>query len=565
MPHAADPIDAALARLRAGGGDADDRWRVVEAVFERFRPRAAAAVRGKRDVRRWEQTGDVLAEAALRLHRALETVRPDHARGLFGLMAKKVREVALDFVDKHTGAGGFAGNHATGPGGTAGGSVPGAISAAATETSTPHVLAEWAEFHAAADRLPSDLREVWDLRFYAGLSEQEVSDRLGGGRANGPAAVPGREALARRARAGPTAAGQAAVKPEDTSLLTRWERAGRPDPDAFLSSLDAPLPDPDAREFRRDAAAVRVFGDTGCDIGDTAVAPAKEPAPPVPPDGYRLGVVIGSGGAGAVWSATSPGGNACAVKFTPRTGPLADDEVRGLELLRDVNHPHVIRVYAFWVRPGDVVIAMERATGSLLDLIADQPAGVPAGRILKLFEDAADGLDFMNDRGVRHCDVKPHNLFWIDSGRQVGAGGHERGVVADFGIAQRTDNQITARYGASTVGYTAPEAIAGQIHAHSDQWSLALSWLHLRAGRLPNRAQRSDVQRALAELSRRERSAVRRALREEPDERWDSCGEFVRRVRAAGEPRRGLGRLAVACLAAFLGFGAGVLVGHRLW
>ena len=179
-PSPADPVAVALARLHAGGpsGGESARWAVVEAVFENFRGTARARRRGRRDVRRWEQTGDVLAEAAVRLHQALGTTTPDHPGGVVALMAKKVREVTIDLARRHTGAGGFGGNHHTAapPPGSA---VPAAVRAVATETASPATLAEWTAFHEAAGELPEDTRSVWDLRFYAGLSEEETAARLG--------------------------------------------------------------------------------------------------------------------------------------------------------------------------------------------------------------------------------------------------------------------------------------------------------------------------------------------------------------------------------------------------
>ena len=363
------------------------------------------------------------------------------------------------------------------------------------------------------------------------------------------------------------------ASPALTEHLTRWERAGRPDPRGYLDAAADPPTGAAAGRFLRAAEAVLSFGESGetDPVGaahDTASRAngQRNGAPPVPPAGYVLGEVIGSGGAGTVWAATAPGGMRCAVKFTPRTGPLADDEVTGLEFLRTINHPHVIRVYAFWVRPEAVVIAMERASGSLLDLLADHPGGVPAGRLLDLFAHAAAGLDYMNGRGVRHNDVKPHNIFWVDGGGPVGAGGHERGVIADFGIAQLTDNALTVRRGAFTPAYLPPEVLGGQVHERSDEYALGVSWLHLRLGALPNPPTREDLLAATARLPRRrERRAVRRALEKDPADRWPSCVRLVDELRAAAEPpaRSRWRRAWPLALAAALGL-AGFLLGRYL-
>ena len=107
--------------------------------------------------------------------------------------------------------------------------------------------------------------------------------------------------------------------------------------------------------------------------------------------------------------------------------------------------------------------------------------------------------------------------------------------------------------------------LGNRLHLHSDQWSLALSWLHLRTGRLPNRAVRKEMDAALRGLPRRERAAVRRGLREDPDARWASCSEFVRRLRLAGEPRGWVRRKLVPALALAAAALAGLATGAILW
>ena len=114
----------------------------------------------------------------MRMHRALETTRPDTAGGLFGLFCKKIREVAIDFARKHSGPGGDGGNHRTGRY-AHGGPLPAAVERARAETSSPERLAEWTDFHAAADALPDDVRKVWDLRYHAGMGDEEVASLLG--------------------------------------------------------------------------------------------------------------------------------------------------------------------------------------------------------------------------------------------------------------------------------------------------------------------------------------------------------------------------------------------------
>src|SRR5437763_11106175 len=62
-------------------------------------------------VRRWEETGDVVQNATLRLLRALEAVRPENPRQFFGLAAEQIRRELIDLARHYYGAHGVGANH----------------------------------------------------------------------------------------------------------------------------------------------------------------------------------------------------------------------------------------------------------------------------------------------------------------------------------------------------------------------------------------------------------------------------------------------------------------------
>ena len=64
-------------------------------------------------LRRWEQTGDVLQNAVLRLHRSLATIRPESARQFYGLAAAQIRRELIDLSRHHFGPEGAAAHHHT--------------------------------------------------------------------------------------------------------------------------------------------------------------------------------------------------------------------------------------------------------------------------------------------------------------------------------------------------------------------------------------------------------------------------------------------------------------------
>jgi RNA polymerase sigma-70 factor (ECF subfamily) len=126
-------------------------------------------------VRRWEDADDVGQNAALRLWKALEEVRPATARDFYRLAALQVRRELLDLARHYSGPHGLGANHD---------SVPHRDDASprlpepGTSTLDPGRLAQWTDFHRQVDELPAPLREVFDLLYYQDLPQAEAAALL---------------------------------------------------------------------------------------------------------------------------------------------------------------------------------------------------------------------------------------------------------------------------------------------------------------------------------------------------------------------------------------------------
>lgn len=107
----------------------------------------------------------VLSETWFRLRQALEAARPASVPDFYRLAAHKIRHVLLDMAERQRlrdrREGGPAGPD---PGGQA---------------DDPARLQQWTEFHQAVAALPEAEREVVELRFYAGLTNEEIARVLG--------------------------------------------------------------------------------------------------------------------------------------------------------------------------------------------------------------------------------------------------------------------------------------------------------------------------------------------------------------------------------------------------
>jgi serine/threonine protein kinase len=294
---------------------------------------------------------------------------------------------------------------------------------------------------------------------------------------------------------------------------------------------------------------------TGDQPPDTGSAPTFDPTPssgsrsgkvprleggePVP--GYKLAQRLGGGGFGEVWKAIGPGGFAVALKFIDMGRATGKFELRSLEMMKEVRHAHLITMFGSWQVEDFLIIAMELADQTLLDRLnvfkAKKLAGIPGQELWNYMAEAAKGLDHLNlERRIQHRDIKPHNLLLV--------GGTVK--VADFGLAKLLDTSHGSHSGSGqSFPYAAPEFFRDQTAQTSDQYSLAITYCHLRGGRIPFTGAQTQIIRGhlngvpdLSMLPIDERPIVLKALAKNPTERWATCREFVTGLirRAAPDP-----------------------------
>ncbi|GIW80448.1 MAG: hypothetical protein KatS3mg105_2255 [Gemmatales bacterium] len=255
--------------------------------------------------------------------------------------------------------------------------------------------------------------------------------------------------------------------------------------------------------------------------------------------GYRLVQKLGQGDAGEVWEAKRPDNSLVALKFITFSDLKdAAAEIKTLENICRIHHANLIEILGVWSVPGGLLLSMDRADGSLQDLVdlsmQEYGTGLEGELVIQYLRQVAEVLDFLNSPvhrlvdgrivGFQHCNIKPSNLLLF--GDTV--------KISDLGLA--SSFSIPSHRKLTNLDYAAPEVYQGKFSNHIDQYALALTYATLRLGKLPfpstgNNLRGSWPRRRpkadLSALSEEEQNVLNRALAMAPGERWKSCKELI--------------------------------------
>jgi RNA polymerase sigma factor (sigma-70 family) len=155
------------------------RNEIIRHVCDRLEMLTRRMLRTNPRLRRWEQTADVLQNALIRLHHALETVQPESVAQFYGLAATQIRRELIDLARHHFGPEGAAARHHTDGAAEQISDRPDSIPRKGDFAGEPATLAEWTEFHQKVEELPDAERQVFNLLWYEGLSQIEAAKILG--------------------------------------------------------------------------------------------------------------------------------------------------------------------------------------------------------------------------------------------------------------------------------------------------------------------------------------------------------------------------------------------------
>jgi serine/threonine protein kinase/dienelactone hydrolase len=269
---------------------------------------------------------------------------------------------------------------------------------------------------------------------------------------------------------------------------------------------------------------------------------------------YRILERLGGGGMGIVYKAEDAKlGRMVALKFLPPE-LTRDPEAKG-RFLREaraasqLDHNNVCTIYEIGDTDDEqTFIAMACYDGETLKARIER-GPMEVDEALNIAGQIARGLGKAHSSGIVHRDVKPANVIVTNDGVAK---------ILDFGLAKLagTTHITQSKATLGTLAYMSPEQLRGEtVGPQSDLWSLGVLLFELLTGQRPFRGDYDQavaysilneqpvpmeelLSGAPAELDR----IVRKLLRKDPLQRYQTAEELVAALETLRAPSSGSGR-----------------------
>ncbi|ETV73143.1 CAMK/CAMKL protein kinase [Aphanomyces astaci] len=214
-------------------------------------------------------------------------------------------------------------------------------------------------------------------------------------------------------------------------------------------------------------------------------------------DMYQLGPVIGHGRFGKVRRATHRlTGQVVAIKvYNKAQLSLDTDQIplirKEVDIMKEVDHPNVVRLYEILETAEYILIAMELCEGEDLGKYIRRRTRVQEATARAIFSQLVDAISYLHRQNIIHRDIKPENIFVHDHTNNP-----PTVKIVDFGLGSRDlDHSKKLSAFCGTPAFMAPEIIFQETYDGKpvDAWSLGVVLYLMTVGRTPFDGKTTDA------------------------------------------------------------------------
>ncbi|WVZ00826.1 hypothetical protein V8G54_026895 [Vigna mungo] len=250
---------------------------------------------------------------------------------------------------------------------------------------------------------------------------------------------------------------------------------------------------------------------------------------------WTRGFIIGRGSSATVYTATSAHSSTVAAVKTAELSPSNLEKLqREQRILSSLFSPHVVAYKGcntteenntLWFN-----LFMEYMPfGTLSQEIRRHAGRLSEPTIVNYVRQLLQGLEYLHNKGVVHCDIKGSNILIGEDGAKIG----------DFGCAKLWNESPVAAIGGTPM-FMAPEVARGEEQGYpADVWALGCTVVEMATGFAPwpnledpvtvlyRVAYSNEVPEIPSFLSEEARDFLGKCFRRNPKERWN-CSQLLK-------------------------------------
>ena len=158
---------------------------------------------------------------------------------------------------------------------------------------------------------------------------------------------------------------------------------------------------------------------------------------------------------------------------------------REIEILRNIDHPNIIKLYEIYESSHNYYLIMEECKGGeLFDRIIehiDNHKMYSEKEAAEIIYQIISAVGYCHNKGICHRDLKPENLLYLKKGNE----GDNSLKIIDFGLSRDLSLKKILSSKVGTAYYVSPEILAGKYNEKCDIWSTGVIMYVLLSGEPP--------------------------------------------------------------------------------
>lgn len=205
-----------------------------------------------------------------------------------------------------------------------------------------------------------------------------------------------------------------------------------------------------------------------------------------PTENYSMVKRLGEGSYGVVWKVKHllTGHDRAMKKINKSTKTKKETEMEimnEIEILRKMDHPHIVKIFEFFNTPEGYFLITEFCTGGELFQEVSDKAPFSENIAAHIMYQIFSAVNYCHNLHIIHRDLKPENIL-VES---INPGGTYNLKIIDFGTAKIYEKNKAEKKIIGSSYYIAPEVLNKDYNEKCDVWSCGVILYILLSGRAP--------------------------------------------------------------------------------